>query len=81
MSKEYRQTSIQYLLNVGPASPVLDSIHLALVSTLSWQKCVYIVYTAPMLFKCWPASYIMSRYRTDVRYIDLLPGQWRACVA
>ena len=35
---EYKPTPTQCLLNVGPASPVLGSIHSALVST-SWSSC------------------------------------------
>ena len=34
---EYKPTPTQCLLNVGPASPVLASIHSALVSTSCWQ--------------------------------------------
>ena len=34
---EYKPTSTQCLLNVGPASPVLASIYSALVSTSCWR--------------------------------------------
>ena len=34
---EYKPTPTQCLLNVGPASPVLASIHLALVSASWWR--------------------------------------------
>ena len=34
---EYKPTPTQCLLNIGPASPVLASIHSALVSTPSWR--------------------------------------------
>ena len=37
VSTEYKLTPIQCLLNVGPASPVLGSIHSALVSTSCWR--------------------------------------------
>ena len=57
------------------------SIHSALVSISCWRECVQIVYTAPMPFKYWPASYTMARHRTNGRYTDTLPGQWWACVA
>ena len=73
--------TIQCLLNVGSASPVLASIHSALVSTSCWRESINIVYTTPMLFKGWPASYTMARHWTNVRYTDTLPGQWWACVA
>ena len=43
-------------------------------------QCVHIVYTTPMTFKCCPASYIMTRHRTNVRYTDTLLGQWWARV-
>ena len=74
VSTEYKMTPIQCLLNVGPASPVLAIIHSVLVSTSCWQKWVHIVYTAPMPFKCWPASYTMAWHRTNVCYTDILPG-------
>ena len=35
-----------------------------LVSIQRWRDCVPIAYIAPMLFKCWPASYTMARHRT-----------------
>ena len=60
-------------INIGPASPVLASIQSALVSTSCWQKCVHIVYTAPMPFKCRPASYTMARHGTNVGYTNTLP--------
>ena len=81
VSTEYKLTPIQCLLNIGPTSQVLASIHSALVSTSCWQKCIHILYTAPMPFKCWPASYTMTRHWTNVRYTDTLQGQWWACVA
>ena len=37
VSTEYKLTPIQCLLNVGSASPVLGSIHSALVSTSCWR--------------------------------------------
>ena len=36
VSTEYKLTPIQCMLNAGPASPVLSSIHSALVSTSCW---------------------------------------------
>ena len=44
-------------------------------------EVLHIVYTAPMPFKCWPASYTMARHLTNLRYTDTLLGQWWACVA
>ena len=38
VSLECKLTQIQCLWNVGPASPVLASLHSALVSTSSWRK-------------------------------------------
>ena len=48
VSTEYKLTPIQCLLNVvGPASPVLASIHSVLFSTPWWRKCVHIVQNSP----------------------------------
>ena len=74
VSTEYNLIPIQCLLNVRPASPVLAIIHSDLVSNSCWRKCVHTVYTAPMLFKCWPASYTMTRHRNNVRYTNILQG-------
>ena len=81
VSTEYKLTQIQYLLNVGPASQVLASIHSALVKSSCWQECVHIVYNAPMPLKCWPASYTMAWHHSNACYTDTMPGQWWACVA
>ena len=51
---DYKPTPTQCLLNVGPASPVLDSIHLVLVSTSCWgrkQGNICIVKTIPDIKK------------------------------
>ena len=39
---DYKPTPTQCLLNVGPASPVLASIHSALVSTSCWRERVHV---------------------------------------
>ena len=62
-SGEYKLTPTQCLLNVGPASTVLASIHSAIVSTSCWRECV------PMPFKCWPMLYTMARQRTNARNV------------
>ena len=68
-------------------------VNTAFNSTLVWQcllltptqcmlnvECVYIVYTTPMSFKCWPVLFTMARHQTNARYTDTY-GQWWACVA
>ena len=37
VSTDYKLTLIQWLFNVGPSSPVLGSIHSAVVSTSCWR--------------------------------------------
>ena len=66
--------SPECLLNVGSASPVMASIHAALVSTSCWRDCVHIAYNAPIPFKCWPESYTMAGHRTNACYNNTLPA-------
>ena len=68
---EYKPTLTQCLLNVGPVSgqyPFSPSQYFMLAGLL------HIAYTAPMPFKCWPASYTMARHRINARYTDTLPA-------
>ena len=39
---DYKPTPTQCLVNAGPASAVLASIHSALVSTSCWRECMHI---------------------------------------
>ena len=74
LAGEYKPTPTQCLLNIGPASLVLASIHSVLVSTSCWRDCLHIAYTAPMQSYCWPASYTIARHRTNARYTDTFPA-------
>ena len=42
---DYKPTLTQCLLNAGPASPVLASIHSALVSASCWRERVHIQFS------------------------------------
>ena len=50
---DYKLSPTQCLLNVGPASPALGSIHPALVSTSCWQERVYIQRSALLQTAKW----------------------------
>ena len=44
------------------------------LSTSCWRDWVHIAYTAPMPFKCWPASCTIARHWTNARYTDTWPA-------
>ena len=72
---DYKPTRSQCLLNVGPASPVLASIHSALVSTSCWRERVHIRRGALLQTAKWK----YSAYFTSVHIYRLLEGCDRHC--
>ena len=59
---DYKPTPIQCLLNVGPASPVLASIHSALVGISCWRERVHIQQGALLQTAIWKYLLISQVY-------------------
>ena len=73
VSTEYKLTPSQCLLNVGPASPVLSSIHSALVSTSCWR------YQHDALNQSWvyvgPPSVMLAHIQRGAKH-DMVTQYW-----
>ena len=69
----WHRTNARYTSTL--AGFVLANIHSALVNTSCWRESVHMVYTNPMPFECWSASYTITwcTIQTHCQLYRLLP--------